>query len=123
MIVTSQYRGDTVGRGGFHNWYQVHNRAELGYLLNKEEHKRKGYMSEAVGAMLDYGFNFMGLNRVEAFIGPTNAASLGVVRKYGFKQEGHLKQHYVVNGEPQDSLVFSLLKEDYKSLKQTQISD
>src|SRR6218665_2987338 len=75
FVLVLKETGETVGRGGFHNWYQAHRRAEIGYVLNKDEHKRKGYMSEAVGAMLYYGFNSMGLNRVEAFIGPGNAAS------------------------------------------------
>jgi ribosomal-protein-alanine N-acetyltransferase len=105
---------EVIGGGGFHNWYAVHQRAELGYMLNKDEHKRKGYMSEAVSTMLNYGFNVMNLNRIEACIGPGNEASLAIVKKYGFTQEGYLRKHYVVADEIHDSLIFSLLKEEYK---------
>lgn len=114
FLLVLKETGETIGRGGFHNWYKAHRRAEVGYVLNKEEHKRKGYMSEALGAMLDYGFNTMDLNRVEAFIGPGNTASQKLVKKYGFTQEGHLRQHYISGAEIQDSLIFSLLKEEYK---------
>jgi ribosomal-protein-alanine N-acetyltransferase len=107
---------EVIGGGGFHNWYAVHNRAELGYVLNKDEHKRKGYMSEAVSTMLEYGFKEMNLNRVEACIGPENEASLAVVKKFGFTQEGYLRKHYVVGGETHDSLIFSLLKEEYEGM-------
>ena len=62
--------GEVIGGAGFHNWYPDHNKAELGYALNKDEHKQKGYMSEAVKAILDYGFSKMNLNRVEACVGP-----------------------------------------------------
>ena len=105
---------ETIGRCGYHNWYIDHNRAEIGYLLHKDENKGKGYMGEAVGTILEYGFNIMNLNRIEACIGPNNIASLSLIKKYGFTQEGYLKQHYVRDGRTEDSIVFSLLKEEYK---------
>lgn len=106
--------GETIGRCGYHNWYSQHRRAEIGYLLMKEEHKRKGYMSEAMKAILDYGFNTMSLNRVEACIGPANIASQSLVKKYGFVLEGYLRQHFVRTDAAEDSLIFSLLKEEYR---------
>jgi ribosomal-protein-alanine N-acetyltransferase len=105
---------ETIGRCGFHNWHADHNKAELGYALNKEEYKRKGYMSEAVKSILAYGFNNMNLNRIEACVGPANMASQNLVKKYGFTQEGYLRQHFVRDGVTQDSLIFSLLKEEYE---------
>lgn len=104
---------DVIGGAGFHNWYALHRRAELGYMLYKDEHKRKGYMEEALRAILDYGFYNMELNRVEANIGPKNEASLNLIKKFGFSQEGYLKQHFMYEGEVQDTLVFALLKEEY----------
>lgn len=106
--------GETIGRCGYHNWYTSHHKAEIGYVLMKEEDKRKGYMSEAMKTILDYGFNTMNLNRVEACIGPANIASQSLVKKYGFVQEGYLRQHYVRKDVAEDSLIFSLLKEEYK---------
>jgi ribosomal-protein-alanine N-acetyltransferase len=103
-----------IGGAGYHNWYFDHNKAELGYALNKEENKRKGYMSEAVSTIIDYGFDVMNLNRIEACIGPDNEASQCLIKKFGFTQEGFLRKHYIRNGEIQDSLIFSLLKEEYK---------
>ena len=114
FLLVLKESNETIGRGGFHNWYPAHSRAELGYALNKEEHKRKGYMTEAVKAIIEYGFSTMNLNRIEAFVGPTNAASQNIIRNNGFTQEGHLRQHYCRDGETQDSLIFSLLKDEYK---------
>lgn len=108
--------GETIGRCGYHNWYADHNKAELGYAMSKEEHKRKGYMSEAVAAILDYGFNEMNLIRIEAGVGPTNTASLRIIKKSGFTQEGYLRKHYVRDGETQDTIIFSLLKEEYEGV-------
>ena len=104
-----------IGRCGFHNWYHAHKRAEVGYAIFREEDRHHGYMSEAMKAILDYGFNTMKLNRIEAFIGPENEPSLRIIRKNGFTEEGTLRQHYVRDGVAGDSLLFSLLKEDYQA--------
>ncbi len=113
FLLVLKSTNETIGRCGYHNWYNVHRKAEIGYVLYKEEHKQKGLMSEALVAVLEYGFGVMNLNRIEATIDPTNAASQKLVKKFGFTQEGILRQHYIRNGEIQDSLIFSLLREEY----------
>src|SRR5689334_14082473 len=45
--------GDVIGSCGFHSWYLTHFRAEIGYGLSDDAHKRKGYMKEALPAVLD----------------------------------------------------------------------
>lgn len=107
--------GELVGSCGFHTWYTEHARAEIGYALNKDEHKNKGLMSEALKAVLHYGFSKMQLYRVEALIGPGNIPSRKLVSRFGFRQEGVLREHYCKNGRHEDSVVFGLLKKEYKS--------
>ncbi len=102
-----------IGGCALHNWYAEHYRAELGYHILHDEDKRKGYMKEAVKAIVAYGFNHMNLNRIEALISPTNIASLKIVYSLNFVKEGLLRQHYSYDGKLDDSIVFSLLKEDY----------
>lgn len=117
FLLVLKDNNETIGRCGYHNWYRDHRKAELGYALNNEAHKRKGYMTEAVKVILEYGFNTMNLNRIEACIGPDNIASLSLVKKYGFTQEGYLRQHYIRDGDIQDSAIFSLLKKEYAAGK------
>lgn len=104
-----------VGSCGYHTWYTDHARAEIGYSLDGEKVKRQGIMTEALGPVLDYGFREMQLNRIEAFIGPENIPSLKLVRKFGFTEEGLLRSHYCKNGIFEDSVVFSLLRDQYFS--------
>ncbi len=104
----------TIGGCGFHNWYAQHSRSEMGYHISSDDHKRKGFMTEAVKAVIDYGFNNMGLNRIEAIISPNNIASLKTIEKFNFKKEGYLKEHYFSNGVLEDSLIFGLLKSEYQ---------
>ena len=102
-----------IGTCAFHNWFAQHSRAEIGYHMQNEESKNKGYMKEAMLPVLDYGFNEMKLNRIEAFIGTQNIPSQRLVKHYGFIQEGHLRSHYCKDGVIEDSLVFGLLKKDF----------
>ena len=106
--------GKNVGWCGFHTWYTDHARAEIGYILSNEASKGKGIMSLALKAVIDYGFNTMNLHRIEAFVAPNNVPSLKLMEKYNFIKEGRLREHYFKNNKMEDSLVFSLLKSEYK---------
>jgi ribosomal-protein-alanine N-acetyltransferase len=106
---------EVIGWCGYHTYYTDHDRAELGYVMEKEAYMGKGLMTEALEKVLEYGFHTMGLNRVEAFVGADNRPSLRLLEKFGFQKEGVLKGHYLVNGVYEDSWLFSLLKEKYST--------
>ena len=102
-----------IGSCGFHNWYEEHNRAEIGYALN-HRYQGKGFMMEGLTRVIDYGFHEMKLNRIEAFISPSNLKSISVINALGFTKEGVLREHYKNKDKIDDSLVYSLLKSDRK---------
>ena len=104
-----------IGWCGYHTWYLDHRRAEIGYGLYDENYKNSGIMTEAMEAILAYGFNQMQLHRVEAMISSNNIPSLKLVEKFGFTQEGVLRSHYFTNNRMEDSVVFSLLEEEWNS--------
>jgi ribosomal-protein-alanine N-acetyltransferase len=67
---------------------------KLGYDIIDNSWKEKGIMTEALQAIIPYGFDQLQLNRIEAFIGPNNTPSLKLMHKFGFQQEGLLRAHY-----------------------------
>lgn len=101
------------GRCGLHNWFAEHRRAEIGYHITIEDYKRKGFMTEAVNAVIDYGFTELKLHRIEALVGSTNIPSLKIMEQHHFVREGLLRQHYYNNGSYEDSVVFSKLASEY----------
>ena len=101
-----------IGSIGYHRIDRDNHRAEIGYMLNPR-HWRKGLMSEALSAVLDYGFHVMNLHSVEANVNPENAASAGLLEKHGFVREAHFKENYFFNGKFFDSYIFSLLASRY----------
>ena len=114
--VVDKQTNETIGACGFHNWMMEHNRSEMGYHLNSDHYKRRGIMTEVLKVVIPYGFNNMGLNRIEACTSPNNLASINLLKKCGFAQEGYLRQHHFREGVLHDSLLFSLLKEEYSAL-------
>lgn len=101
---------ELLGWCGYHLWMTRHNRAEIGYELFDAANRGKGLMTEAIGPILEFGFNELGLNRVEAYTSKENTASQRVLLKAGFEKEGLLKSHYLKNGVYEDSVVFGLVR-------------
>ncbi len=86
----------------------THRRAELGYALGSS-HWRRGYMIEALPALIGHAFGDLALRRLEADVDPRNEPSLRLLDKLGFKREGLLRERYDVNGELQDTVLLGLL--------------
>jgi ribosomal-protein-alanine N-acetyltransferase len=107
--------GNMMGWCGFHTWYTQHARAEIGYWITDESRRGEGLMTEAMKAILHYGFEVMRLHRMEAFIGPDNFPSLKLVQRFGFQKEGVLREHYQVDGRMEDSVAYGLLRHEFEN--------
>lgn len=101
-----------VGTCGLFNWNRAWRKCTLGYEL-AFAWQGKGYMHEALSAVLKWGFGHMELNRVEAQIHPMNRASVKLAASLGFVQEGLLREVGYWGGEHHDLLQFSLLRREY----------
>lgn len=102
-----QETGEVLGWAGYHSWAKQHHRAELFYSLKKDEYKRKGYMSEALKPILDYGKNQMDLYRIEAFVATDNIPSNRLMEKFGFQKEALLKHRYQFGDEVDTDTMYS----------------
>lgn len=110
FLLVDKQTGLPIGECGFHTLNSSHNRAELFYLLRNESDKQKGFMSEALARVLEYGFTELNLHRVEALVASSNIPSIKLLKKFGFSFEGTMREDYVVNGKNEDSDCYSLLK-------------
>lgn len=114
--ITRKADNKVLGTCGFHNVKQEHFRAEIGYELGKE-YWCQGFMTEALMAILTYGFNYMDFNRVEAFVNYGNIRSTGILEKLGFKLDGILREYEYNRGKFVNQYCYSLLKSDCKFIK------
>lgn len=107
-----------IGSCGYYKWLKPDGRqAEVGYDLDPPYWGR-GIMTEAMTAMIDFGFQRMRLNRIELLAMPRNTRSCGLATKVGFKREGVLREHgFDEKGRVADDLLFSMLRSDWVKLR------
>jgi ribosomal-protein-alanine N-acetyltransferase len=108
IVVDGRLRGAMTFAGVTRGAYDG---AHVGYWLDREVAGR-GVVPLALALALDHCFGPVGLHRVEANVRPENAASLRVVRKLGFAQEGLHRRYLFIDEAWRDHLSFALLAED-----------
>ncbi|SOC15489.1 ribosomal-protein-alanine N-acetyltransferase [Ureibacillus xyleni] len=113
--ITLKEQGVVIGSCGFHNYVSQHFRTEIGFELSKEQWG-KGIATEAVAAIINYGFEQMNFQRIEALIEPPNLPSQKLVEKLGFIREGLLRSYEYTNGKFDDLYMYSLLKQDFEKV-------
>lgn len=101
--------GEFIGSIGFNALSLKHKRAEIGYELH-QDYWRKGYATEAITKVLEYGLNDLGLTRIGAVVFVENIASNQLLLSLGFEKEGVLKQYMYQNGIAHDTCVYGFLK-------------
>lgn len=98
-----------IGTIGYWRMQKEHFRAEIGYMLHPDFH-RQSLMTEALTAVLDYGFQHMNLHSVEAHVNPENSGSIRLLEKAGFVREAYFRENYFYNGRFLDTAVYGLVK-------------
>lgn len=94
-----------VFRGPFQNGI-------LGYSMHKD-FQGQGFMTEAVGALVEFSFEKLKLHRVQAATLLDNKGSQKVLEKTGFTKEGEAKNYLEINGAWRDHALFALTKESF----------
>jgi ribosomal-protein-alanine N-acetyltransferase len=106
------YRKDNpdlkIGNIGLFRIIAEHYRAEIGYMLQANEHQ-KGIMFEAMQAVIKFGFEKIHLHSIEANINPENTASRKLLEKAGFVREAYFRENYFFDGKFIDSEIYSLI--------------
>jgi ribosomal-protein-alanine N-acetyltransferase len=87
-------------------------RCEIGYGFNRDEWN-KGYATEAIKALVKFGFEIMNFNRVEATVTVGNDASVKALKKADFIQEGIVRERTIMKGKFEDDVILAMLRKDY----------
>jgi ribosomal-protein-alanine N-acetyltransferase len=102
-----------IGWCGLTRWNPDYRSASMGYCLDDAAWGH-GYATEAGRALLQWAFDTLDLNRVQAETDTRNAASARVLEKLGFVREGTLREDCVVNDEVSDSWVYGLIRRQWR---------
>lgn len=113
FVIEDKRAGTLIGTCLLFRFEEASARAEIGYVLSRS-HWGRGYMREALGALLDCAFGHMSLRRLEAEVDPRNAASGRLLLHLGFVKEGLLRQRWVAKGEAKDVEIYGLLRHEWR---------
>ncbi len=83
----------------------------IGYWIG-EQFSRRGYMREAIAAVVHHAYSVLDLSRIEAACLPENVASRGLLEKTGFKYEGVAQSYLQINGRWRNHVLYSSLRPD-----------
>lgn len=111
-----------IGTCGYVSWHQGFHHAAVGYELNRT-FWRQGLMTEALTAVLEFGFLHMQLHRIEALVMPVNIRSTRLLQKMGFQCEGLLQDYGYWRGEFHDLYMYALLKQGWLTRSQLASKD
>ena len=101
-----------IGTCGYYWWNPQDSLAELSYDLSKD-YWGKGIMSQAVKAVLRWGFDVLEINRIQATVMVGNNTSARILEKCGFQKEGLLREYKFCRGELKDFWLFAHLRREY----------
>lgn len=104
--------GKMIGTCGFTEIYEREKRAEIGYVLSPRYH-RLGLAPEAVRQVMQYGFETLGLLRLEARFMEDNKASEKVLIRLGFQDDTKKKEILTKRGKKQRIITYALTANEY----------
>jgi ribosomal-protein-alanine N-acetyltransferase len=103
-----------VGKIGHWRWQRAHSRSEVGFILRRDLWRR-GIATEALAAVVEWGFAALELHSMEAQLDIDNVGSQRTLERVGFRREGHLRQSYFDGREYRDTLVYGLLRGEQRT--------
>ena len=106
--------GELLGDGVLFWHSRLHRNGEIGYVFHPAHHG-KGYATEMGLALLELGFDGLGLHRITGRLDGRNEASARVLERLGMRREAHLVENEMVKGEWTDELVYAILQREWRT--------
>jgi RimJ/RimL family protein N-acetyltransferase len=112
LVVAQKEGGRYMGQVSLFMIDHQARKAELAIVLGPES-VGQGYGSEAMRLLVAFGFDQINLNRIYLTVNAQNARAIRLYERSGFVREGVLRQDRYYNGQYEDVLMMSILREEY----------
>lgn len=99
-----------IGNCGFNAIDQIRQTAEVGIFIGDADNRNKGYGTEALGLLLDYGFDFLNLHNIMLKVFSFNEGAVACYKKAGFREIGRRREAYYLRGKFHDELFMDILR-------------
>ena len=103
-----------IGTLGLHDVDHINRTATLGIFIGDRDYWSKGYGTEAIQLLLDFGFNYLNLNNIDLSLMEFNQRALKCYQKCGFKESGRRRKCKFINGKYWDSIHMDILAEEFQ---------
>jgi RimJ/RimL family protein N-acetyltransferase len=103
-----------IGDGGFLRIDYMWRTADLSILIGKKSEWSKGYGTEAVRLLVEFGFQKLNLHRIGIGVFPFNTRAIRTYEKVGFKREGVLRDGYYCDNTYHDVILMSIMEEEFR---------
>ena len=102
-----------IGTIGLHDIDHINRRATFGIFIGDKNVRNKGYGTEAIRLILEYGFRYLNLNNINLCLMEFNERALACYKKCGFKEYGRRRKCRFVNGKYYDAIYMDILAEEF----------
>ena len=109
--ITEMATGQFLGLIGFKLGLAKYSRGEVWYKIHKD-HWGKGYATEVLHELIEYGFDKLHLHRIEAGCAVENIGSIRVLEKVGMQREGRARQVLPLKSGWSDNFSYAILSSD-----------
>jgi len=117
FVITLKQEEKIIGLIGFYDINFMERNAELRIVIGYTEYLNKGYGTESVNALLNYGFNKLNLHKIHLGVNVKNIGANKCYQKAGFKYEGTIRDFHFRNGRYYSSNIYSILENEYYEKK------
>ncbi len=117
LVIELKAENKVVGNVGISVKNREQGQATVGWLLGRR-YQGRGIASEAVTALVSFGFGSMGLHRIYARTGNRNVRSWRLMERIGMRREAHFRQSHKVMDEWDDEYVYAVLADEWRQRQQ-----
>ena len=115
IAINNEDKSDKIiGNCSFQGINNKNRACSCGIAIGEKEYQNKGYGTEAMEMLLEYGFNTLNVNRIELSVYEFNSRAFKTYQKLGFVEEGRKRQARYHNGKYQDEIIMAILREDWE---------
>ena len=103
-----------IGTVSLEDINNINRTATLGIFIGDKDYRDKGYGTEVIRLILEYGFKYMNLNNIKLDVMAFNTRALKCYEKCGFKEYGRRRKCKFINGKYYDSISMDILAEEFE---------
>ena len=114
FVIVTLDNDKMIGTVGLHEVNWLNRTATLGVFIGDKEYRNKGYGTEAIRMIIEYGFKYMNLHNIKLDLMEFNTRALKCYEKCGFKEYGRRRKSEFINGKYYDQINMDILAEEFE---------